>query len=142
MSNFWVDVYKLQYERIAEHERQRLTFSNMIAVLSVAIFGFYLSSPLELTTILNIWLAVVIIIINVFGIFSVIKSRQWIKFHQSRARKILKEHDQKLHEFFVNECKPNSDKDNERRPVLYVWFHLAIILLSVALIIIKTVQVA
>ncbi|GEK54517.1 hypothetical protein [Pseudoalteromonas espejiana] len=139
MNEGWVDIYKLQYERIAQHENQRLIFSNIVVVISTAILALFIKSTEELSIISNIWLAMILVFLNAVASIYIKKSRSWIKFHQNRARKILKASNPEIMKIYEDENKPDSDQDKERRPNLQIIMHLVIVFLGLAIIIISSI---
>ncbi len=81
----WRDYCRLQYERIAQHENQRLTFTNVVLVVSSALllFGARLPDPSALNITL---LSLLIIAINYAAMKFIDESRHWVKYHQDHAR--------------------------------------------------------
>jgi len=130
MSAHWIDCYKLQYERISQHESQRLIFSNMVLVTSCAIFAFGSRFDNELSIISSLYLATLVGAINWVAIIHTSKSRFWIKFHQKRAKVLLEKYDSGLLLTLNQVNKPDSNNDSRRRPELLKMLHMILIILS------------
>lgn len=131
MSENWLVCYKLQYERIAQHESQRLIFSNMVLVVSCAIFSFGSRFDNELSIFSSCYLAILVSAINWVAIKHTSKSRFWVKFHQKRAKELLEKFDGELLLTLNKVKKPDSNKDPRRRPELLKMLHETLIILSI-----------
>lgn len=92
----YIDMLKLQYERIAYHENQRLTFSSLVLTIIAAMFTFFLSKSNDISQGVSYFLLGFLILINVFAAIFIIKSWQWVKFHQERARFLVKKYNEAL----------------------------------------------
>lgn len=80
--------YLLQYERIAQHEGQRLQVSNFVVAGSVVGLGVVATDPSHLST-AAFFVPIAIVLVNALAIVYAWNSRKWVKFHQSRARAVL-----------------------------------------------------
>ena len=127
-----VEIYKLQYERIAQHENQRLTFSNLVVVITVAVLTFSAETKLQAEPLPFFLIAILLVLINFIAIQFIGKSRFWIKHHQARAHAILSEHLPDISGIIKSIEKPNSDADSSRRPNLQRNLHLTIIIITTA----------
>lgn len=130
----WEAYHKLQYERIAQHENQRMQFSGMVAGGSVAVFAFLASGTHHILGTAVVCAAVVLI--NIAAAFFVDKSRAWVRFHQKRARRILEHHNKDLLDLIDSDCenrKPDSDRDRDRRTELQKRLHFALVAMAAAL---------
>jgi amino acid transporter len=128
----WRIYYKLQYDRIAHHEQQRLTFSNIIVAITAFLvtFGF----PFNNNTFLYVNIVMTsafAIIINIGAIIFIDKSRHWIKFHQERARKIGEIAFSDISEEMSNVSKIDSDFDLWNRTEIQKLTHKVIIILLI-----------
>lgn len=130
--NDWLEVYKLQYERIAQHENQRLTFSSLVIAISTATLAFASSNLSSSLNLIQFSLLLSLLIaINIFAIQFVSKSRYWVKFHQERAKKLLAGATEDIKVAIEGVEKKNSDKDVFRRPNLQKNLHLCTIVVIV-----------
>ena len=127
----WTDVYKLQYERIAQHENQRLAFSSLVIAITTGVLAFIsseskpISSPFQFLLLISLLLT-----INITAIVFISKSRYWIKFHQERAKELLTKFSPEISDIIKSIEKTNSDKDKFRRPTLQKHIHLIIIAIT------------
>ncbi|UYU33359.1 hypothetical protein [Siccibacter colletis] len=151
----YIDLLKLQYERIAQHENQRLMFSSLVLTITLAVVAVIFSKDNEITAGLFVSLCFLLIVINVFACLFVRKSRYWIKFHQKRARIILSEYNPELKAAVYNDgkksgetcCKnghgqqspekPNSDLDIFKRPGLQLYLHAVLIIFLIGIMLTK-----
>ena len=133
MSDAWRDIYKLQYQRIAQHENERMRFSNVVIVVTSAVLAY--SSKLDATLPQNCSLALVVglllIAINFTAIQFISKSRYWIKFHQRRAKNLLESNAKEIFESIYSVEKIDSDDDVFRRANLQKNLHIVIILITI-----------
>jgi len=128
---YWFDYYKLQYDRIEQHENQRLLVTNFILAISTAIF--LLGSKIENISVAHsLILSVIIILLNYLAIEFINKSRYWIKFHQKRARTILEHNDKEMLNIINTVEKIDSNQDIKRRPQLQKNIHYLLMILAVA----------
>lgn len=131
MSDF-VEIYKLQYERIAQHENQRLTFSNFVVAITAAVLTFSSEIELQVKPLPFLLTALLLILINFIAIQFIEKSRFWIKHHQARAHEIIKDHLPEIGKTIAKIDKQNSDEDSFRRPNLQKNLHITIIIITAA----------
>ncbi|EKY3117842.1 hypothetical protein SMY46_000561 [Cronobacter turicensis] len=138
----YMDFIKLQYERIAHHENQRLTFSSLVMALTTALLPVLFVVDNKPGTAVIIYVCALLIIINWIAIKFVSKSREWVKLHQGRARYILNKYNPDLARNIYNDegtappsdpaeqrppLKRDSDKDTSRRPSLQIYLHAFLI---------------
>jgi len=90
--------YEHQYDRMAKLEEQRLTITNVVITLSIVAFTFGFSNIQTLTAIVGIGLPFVMVVSNVFAIIYVVRSADFIRTHQKRAKRILELYAQELFE--------------------------------------------
>ncbi|NHV09035.1 hypothetical protein G9X43_04055 [Cronobacter turicensis] len=138
----YIDLVKLQYERIAQHENQRLTFSTLVMALTTALLPILFIVENKPGAAVIIYVCELLIIINAVAIVFISKSREWVKLHQERARYILNKYNPDLARNVYNDegtappsdpaeqrppLKRNSDKDTSRRPNLQICLHAFLI---------------
>lgn len=128
----FVELYKLQYERIAQHENQRLAFSNLVIAITAAALAFATETKLQSDLVPFLLLTILLVIINVTAIQFITKSRFWIKHHQARAHAILHEHLPEAKKTISSVEKINSDNDVSKRPNLQRNLHISIIVITIA----------
>ncbi|MCR4456995.1 MULTISPECIES: hypothetical protein [Pseudescherichia] len=151
----YMDMLKLQYERIAHHENQRLTFSSLVLTITAAMFTFFLSESNDISQGVSDFLLGFLILINLFAAIFIIKSRQWVKFHQERARFLLKKYNEALFNSVYNDAdtkskntieedvlphpplKKSSKFDFLKRPGLQSYLHVSIIIIFTIISLIK-----
>jgi len=131
MSEHWIEVYKLQYERIGQHENQRLNFSNLVLVSSCAALALGAGLKGEQNFFSACYLALLVVAINVVAIIHAGKARFWVKFHQAKARELLRSYDTKLLSVLGRTPKPDSNKDYMRRPELQKILHGVFVILAI-----------
>ncbi|MCF5884377.1 hypothetical protein K3H38_15710 [Aeromonas veronii] len=107
----FVEIYKLQYERIAQHENQRLAFSNLVIAITTTALAFATETSLQSNPVSFFLLIALLVIINITAIQFIAKSRFWIKHHQARAHAILNEHLPEANKTISKIEKINSDND-------------------------------
>ncbi len=90
--------YEHQYERVSKLEDQRLTITNIVMTLSAGALALGFSDLDRLTVINGIGLPLMIVFSNLFAITYVLRSRDFIRVHKERARRVLKEHAEELFE--------------------------------------------
>ncbi|MDH0063388.1 hypothetical protein [Leclercia adecarboxylata] len=139
----YMDMVKVQYERMAHHENQRFLFSSLVMTVTTTLLTILFAVDAKLTFKITTLASVLLIIINIFAILFIIKSRYWIKLHQGRARHIIEGYNPRLAESVYNDegskkqhksflprppLKLDSNKDYSRRPNLQILLHLALII--------------
>ena len=127
----WRIYYKIQYERINYLEQQRLTFSNIVVVVTALFvtFGFSVQESYLLWSKIVIT-SIFIVAINISAILFINKSRYWIKLHQERARKIREVMFNGLNEIMEEIPKTDSNLDPLRRAEVQKLIHKIFIILS------------
>lgn len=127
----WTGVYELQYERIAQHENQRLAFSSLVIAITTGALAFISSESKPLSSSFQFLLLISLLLaINITAIVLISKSRYWIKLHQERAKQILIKFSPDISDIIDSIEKANSDKDKFRRPTLQKHIHIIIIAIT------------
>lgn len=126
-----VEVLKLQYERVAQHESNRLVFSNMVILITTAVLAYsgetkFHESPIPFTVMMAL-----LLLINFSALIYIKRSRFWVKHHQERARVILALFLGSIKFAIEKVEKPNSDKDFFRKENLEKINHIGIIMVIV-----------
>ena len=121
---FLRDYYKLQWERIAHHEDQRLRFSGIISAGSIAGIGLLVrfSENIDPSNLTIGYL--VIIATNLLGIIFASKSRDWVKHHQNKSKEISEKIGGCMKSILDEIEKPDSDNDPFRRELIFRHLHL------------------
>jgi len=127
----WKDIYLLQYERIAQHENQRLAFSSLVIAVTTGALAWVTADKVVSNTFQMLVLVVLLVLINYMAMLFVDKSRFWIKHHQARARKLLALGPPELIAAINSVDKVNSDDDKNRRPNLQRNLHKFLIVCTV-----------
>jgi hypothetical protein len=81
--------YAHQYERMTKLEDQRLTVTNIVITLSVLAISVAVSSSQTLTLLASIEIHVLIMLANLFAIFYIWRTLQYVRVHQDRAKAAL-----------------------------------------------------
>lgn len=124
------EYYKLQYDRISQHENRRMQFSNIAIVISSGIITIGIKLNCDQAFAISILIAILLIAINVSAIQFIDKSKEWINFHQERATKIMETYALELYEIIKSIDKPDSIKDNNSLINIQKHLHQSIILLA------------
>ncbi len=82
--------YEYQYDRISKHEDNRLTLTNYVLTISTLAFTFGYQNATQLTIINGIGLPVIVILLNIFALLYIERTKEFMDVHQDRARVILK----------------------------------------------------
>lgn len=132
MSDIWIEIYKLQYERIAQHENERMRFSSVVIVVTSAVLAYLtkLDPVIIQDGSLTFVIGLLLITINFTAIQFISKSRYWVKYHQKRAKALLESNSPENLNILYNVDKKNSDEDVFKRPNLQKNLHLVIILIT------------
>lgn len=145
----YIDLVKLQYERIAQHETQRLNFSGLVLTLTTAVFAVMITVSSDKSVSMFIIMSVFLIVINLAAVLFVYEARGWVKFHQSRARSILKKYNPDLLVAIYNDSnnqlpqntdapkKKDSGKNLFNRVNLQMVLHISLIVITFAIICFK-----
>lgn len=132
MTDLSKEYYKLQYERIAQHEGRRMQFSNLSIVTSSAIITIGIRLDCGEAFGISILVSILLVAINVSAILFIGKSREWVKFHQRRAGKILEEYNPDLlHKVIRSVEKPDSSKDPFSLVNIQKYLHMSLLALAV-----------
>jgi phosphate/sulfate permease len=138
--SFVLDYYKLQWERIAHHEDQRLRFSSMIAAGSIAGIGLIARFSQDIDLESMIIACLVISIANLLAIIFSVKSRMWVKYHQKKATQLSEELEPGITDIIKVVEKPDSDKDPFRRELIFSYLHFGFIISSLLLVFVQCVE--
>jgi len=131
MSDDWKEIYKLQFERIAQHENQRLAFSSLVVAITTGALAWAASEKSVPSAYQTIVLMALLILINYMAILFVDKSRFWIKHHQERAKKLLALGSPDVIAAIASVDKIDSNNDKSRRPNLQRNLHILLIACTV-----------
>ncbi len=131
---FVADYYKLQWERIAHHEDQRLKFSSMIAAGSIAGIGLVARFSEQIGLESMVVSCFALCAANILAVMFCRKSRMWVKYHQKKAEQLSEELEPGISEIIKKVDKPNSEDDVFRRERIFIYLHVAFIIASIALI--------
>lgn len=131
MNDDWKEIYKLQYERIAQHENQRLAFSSLVVAITTGALAWVAAEKALPNAFQMAVLIVLLILINYMAILFVDKSRFWIKHHQNRAKNILALGPPALVAAIGSVDKIDSNDDKKRRPNLQRNLHKYLIVCTV-----------
>ena len=126
--------YEHQYDRIKKHEEQALTISNIVLTISALIITFGLNNRQSFGPIFVFFLPAVIIIANLFAIFYVRDSANWIRSHRMRAKQILEKYIPELYALDSETIAPHKKQTVGRRRfqnIIHVLFIVIAILLMV-----------
>lgn len=81
--------YAHQYERMAKLEEQRVTITNIVISLSVLALGFAVSSAETLSLQANIEIHTLILLANLFALFFIRRTFDFVLVHQQRSKTVL-----------------------------------------------------
>jgi UDP-N-acetylmuramyl pentapeptide phosphotransferase/UDP-N-acetylglucosamine-1-phosphate transferase len=127
MNDDWKEIYKLQYERIAQHENQRLAFSSLVVAMTTGALAWVAAEKALPDAFQILVLVVLLVLINYMAILFVDKSRFWIKHHQHRAKNLLALGPQAVIDAIASVDKIESNEDKKRRPNLQRNLHKVLI---------------
>ena len=136
----WKDLYKIQYERIAKHEDERLRFSGLVVIITSAVLA-YLSKIDVVNVPILLLMRGFLVAINLTAIQFIRKSRYWVGFHQKRAKALLENNSEKLFIQLYSVEKKDSEGDLFRRPNLQINLHNAILVITILHILITAFYV-
>lgn len=131
MNDDWKEIYKLQYERIAQHENQRLAFSSLVVAITTGALAWVAAEKTIPNAFQMLVLVVLLILINYMAILFVDKSRFWIKHHQKRAKNLLALGPPAVIAAIGSVDKIESNDDKKRRPNLQRNLHKYLIVCTV-----------
>lgn len=131
MNDDWKEIYKLQYERIAQHENQRLAFSSLVIAITTGALAWIAAEKIIPNVFQMLVLVVLLVLINYMAILFVDKSRFWIKHHQRRAENLLALGPPDVIAAIGNVDKIESNDDKMRRPNLQRNLHKYLIVCAV-----------
>lgn len=138
----YIDIIKLQYERVSHHENQRLTFSSLVLTITLALMTAILTFNNEVKFSFSLVACFLLISINYIAVVFIRQSRVFIKLHQERARFIMRKYNPSLFSALYNDegvvsltesenerppLKKDSNKDSSRRPELQIFLHKLLI---------------
>ncbi|HEX5734464.1 MAG TPA: hypothetical protein VF131_16630 [Blastocatellia bacterium] len=84
--------YQHQYERVSRLEDQRLAITNIVMALSTGALAFGFSDLSKVTVVNGIGLPAMIAVSNLFAIGYLLRTREFIRTHKKRARRVLEIH--------------------------------------------------
>ena len=131
--------YEHQYDRIKKHEDQALSISNIVLTISALIITFGLNNRQSFGSIFIFFLPALIFIANIFAIFYVRDSGNWIRSHRKRAKRILEIY---IPEIFVLDSEtiaPHKKQTVSRRRFQNL-IHILFIIIAVILIVLFTLE--
>jgi hypothetical protein len=131
--------YEHQYDRIKKHEDQALSISNIVLTISALIITFGLNSRQSFGSIFIFFLPALIIIANVFAIFYVRDSGNWIRSHRKRAKRILEIYIPELFVLDSETISPHKKQTVGRRKFQNL-IHILFIIIAVILIVLFTLE--
>ena len=131
--------YDHQYDRIKQHEDQALSISNIVLTISALIITFGLNNRPSFGSIFIFFLPVIIIIANLFAIFYVRDSGNWIRSHRKRAKKILETYIPNLYVLDVETIAPHKKQTIGRRRFQRI-IHILFIIIAIVLIILFALE--
>lgn len=131
---FVLNYYKLQWERIAYHEDQRMRFSAMVAAGSIAGIGLIARFSKEMDNEATAVACTVVGVANLLAIVFARKSRQWVRYHQEKAEQLSEELEPGITDILKRIDKPNSNIDPFRRELIFTYLHILFIVGASALV--------
>ena len=137
---FVLDYYKLQWERIASYEDQRMRFSSMIAAASIAGIGLLARFFDEISIEGTVVACMAFTAVNVLALIFSVKSRVWIKYHQNKAHNIAEELESGLMNILKSADKPDSENDPFRSERLFKYLHWVLIIVPLLLVLIRMLR--
>jgi hypothetical protein len=131
--------YEHQYDRIKKHEDQALSISNIVLTISALIITFGLNNRQSFGTIFIFFLPALIIIANLFAIFYVRDSGNWIRSHRKRAKRILETYIPELFVLDSETIAPHKKQTVSRRRFQNL-IHILFIIIAVILTVLFTLE--
>jgi len=117
--------YQHQYERMAQLENQRQTFTTIILTLSILAFtfGFEVNNSgrtgSSSAILQNIILLVVIAIANVMAVSYMHRTKSWISSHRFRAKEVLRKYDVALFDLDKDSLDKSWDSYQRKEVLVY-----------------------
>jgi hypothetical protein len=131
--------YEHQYDRIKKHEDQALSISNIVLTISALIITFGLNNRQSFGSIFVFFLPAMVIIANLFAIFYVRDSGDWIRSHRKRAKRILESYIPELFVLDSETIAPHKQRPVSRRRFQNL-IHILFIIIAVILIVLFTLE--
>jgi hypothetical protein len=131
--------YEHQYDRIKKHEEQALTISNIVLTISALIITFGLNNRQSFGSIFVFFLPAVIIVANLFAIYYVRDSANWIRSHRKRAKRILEVYIPELYSLDNETIAPHKKSTVGRRRFQNI-IHGLFIVIAILLIILFVME--
>ncbi|MBU1662040.1 MAG: hypothetical protein KKD28_11285 [Chloroflexi bacterium] len=128
-----------QYDRIKKHEDQALNISNIVLTISALIITFGLNNRQSFGSIFILFLPVIIIIANLFAIFYIRDSGNWIRSHRLRAKRILETYVPELFVLDNETIAPHKQQTVGRRRFQRL-VHILFIVIAVILLLLFTLE--
>ena len=122
--------YLLQFDRIDKLESKLESYSNLILTISAAILTFGYSTDYAQGNEVKNLVPLIVVSLNGFGILFALRTRDFIKMHQRRARLVLLKCAPEFSQINSMVPKPDSDNDFFRRNNLYIWIQSVFIFLA------------
>ena len=130
--------YEHQYDRIKKNEDQAMNVSNVVFTVTAVILTFGFSNKQSFSSILILFLPIVIIIANVTAILYIRENTRWIRAHQLRAKRILETYTPELFsldkETSAPSIKATLDRSNTQYLIHTLFIVIALILLTLQLL--------
>jgi hypothetical protein len=132
--------WRLQWDRNAQLEEQRLSVSNFVVAGSVVALGIFAATPAA--TGLTAWLlAIAVAVSNVLAAIYSNRSEQWARLHKARASKLLTENWGYLAELQkrveIERPRPHNSTSPARRQNLQLWIHIVLALVAIGLAVVR-----
>jgi hypothetical protein len=131
--------YEHQYDRIKKHEDQALNISNIVLTISALIITFGLNNRQSFGSVFIFFLPALVIIANVFAVFYVRDSGNWIRSHRKRAKRILETYIPELFILDSETIAPHKKQPVSRRRFQNL-IHILFIFIAVILIILFALE--
>jgi hypothetical protein len=132
--------YEHQYERIKKHEDQALAISNIVLTISALIITFGLNNRTSFGSVFIFFLPAMVILANLFAIFYIRDSGNWIRSHRKRAKRILEIYVPELFVLDSQTIAPHQKQTVSRRRFQNI-IHGLFIVIAIILIILFSLQV-
>jgi len=132
--------HQLQYDRIAQHEQQRLSVSSFVVGFSILSFTIGFNDIRQLNLINGLFLPIIISAANYFAAVYAEKARYFVKMHQDRAKEVRAMFAPELNQINSSVGKVDSNTDRLNRTNLQMYMHYLFIVVAIATIVIYILQ--
>ena len=112
--DFLLAYYEHQYDRIGKLEQSRLAITNIVVTLSVLVFTFGFDSDKSRTLESSLVLPIIIIAANLFAVAYMVRTSSWIATARLRAKRVLEEYAEELHELDKTTYAPHRKRSLAR----------------------------